>query len=173
MYTTTSIIALLPKATTGTIMAFTSSKSEMILTLTSKLLDGISKRAELNKTSKLMSLGPDCSTLLVSFLILGDHINLSLELSQLESKVLNSTTLLLLKILSMITSIKATKDTLKKEKTQLELSQTCVITPVKVKIGEDMSSMNSKVAERLFSLLQTQIKIASEQVTDDRIAFIL
>ena len=42
------------KATTGITMAFTYSKLEMILTPTSKLLNGISKKVELRRTSKLM-----------------------------------------------------------------------------------------------------------------------
>ena len=94
---------MLLKATTGTIMGFTFSKSEMILTPTLKSLDGISKRAELKKISKPMLSDQASSILLALFLTLGEITNLSLELSQLESKELSNTILSLSKILSMIT----------------------------------------------------------------------
>lgn len=170
---TTSTTALLLKETTGTTTGFTFSKSEMILTPILKLLDGISKKEEFRKILKLMSSDLDYSIPLVLYLTLGEHINLSLEPSQLEFKALNSITLSLLKTHSTITWTKATKDTLKKETIQPELSQTCVTTTAKHRIGEDMSSMSSKAAEKQFSPLQTQTKLASDLSTDDWIAIIL
>jgi hypothetical protein len=51
---------------------------------------------------------------------------------------------------------------------QHELFQVCAIITIKAKIGGDMSSMNSKVAERQFLLLPIQIRIVVEQAIDDR-----
>ena len=68
---------MLLKATTGTTMGFTFYKSEMILTLISRLLGGTLKKAESKKTSKPMSLDLDSSILRDLCQTLGDLSNQS------------------------------------------------------------------------------------------------
>lgn len=165
--TTTSIIAMLLRATTGTTMDFTSSKSETILTLTSKSLDGTSKRAELSRTSKLTSSDLDSSILPDLSLTHGDHSNPSLVPLQWEFKALSNTSLLPLRTLSMITWTKATRDTLKKETILQELFQTYVIITAKSKTGADMSLTSLMDVEKLFSPLPTQGNLTSDPPIDD------
>jgi hypothetical protein len=101
MYTTTSITDMLLKVTTGTTMVFTFYKSEMIVTLISKLLDGTLKRAESRRTLRPTSSDLDSSILPDLFLTHGDHSSQSSVPLPSEFKELSSTILLPLKTPSM------------------------------------------------------------------------
>ena len=158
---------MLLRATTGTTTAFTSSKSEMIPTPTSKLLGGISRRAELRKISRLMLSGPDSSILPDLCPTPGDHTNPSSVPSPWESKALNNTTQLLWKTLSTITSTRATRATLRKETSQQEPYRICAITIAKPKLGDAMSSMSSKGEEKLSSHLPTLTNLKLDPPIDD------
>ena len=152
--TITSIQDTSNKATTGLTSVSTKSKSETILILQSKLLDGTWNKAESKKISKPTSSGLDSSTLPDSSPTLGDHTKPSLVLLPSEFKVLTKPSLYLSKIPSTITSTRDTKVTLKKEVMPLEPLATWKIITLKLKHGANMSFSNLKEEERLFSLLQ-------------------
>lgn len=110
-----------PKVTIGQATVSIRLKLETKLIKLSKLLDGISNKAEFKKTSELIKLNQDFSTLPDSFLIASEAITPSRDQSHLDSKELMIISLWPLKIHSMTTSTMDIKDTLNKETIQKEL----------------------------------------------------
>lgn len=111
---TTSTAGTSLKETTGMVMVSTKLKSEMNPIILLKLLDGTWNKEDSKKISKPEKFVQDFSTLLVVSQWVGDHTELSLALLLLNSRVLTNSSLLLSKILSMITFTAVIKATSKK-----------------------------------------------------------
>lgn len=139
----------------------------MIPTTTSKSLDGKWKPEEFKKTSKPMSLDQDSSTLPDLFPIPGDHTSQSLEHSSYVSKAPTPTTPLPSKIPSTTTLTEVTRDISRRETTPRELFRAWETTIARLNLGEDTSSLNSKVEERQCLQLPTKGNQTLDLLTDE------